>query len=93
MTEEEVTTDSSIVSGKLTVQGTTAHALIDSGATHSFASPTCMRRLGRPFESLNYEYSVTIPSGEVMCSNQIVRDCPILIEDRELMVDLVILDL
>ena len=93
ITKEEVIADLSVVSGKLTDHGIIVHALIDSGAMHSFASPTCMRQLGRPFESLSYEYSVTTPSGEVMCSNQIMRDCPIRIEGRDLMVDLVILDL
>ena len=93
MIEEEVTTDPSVVSCKLIVYGTTAYALIDSGATYSFTFPTCMRRLGRSFESLSYEYSVTILSGEVMCSNQIVKDCPIRIEGRDLMIDLMILDL
>ena len=50
MTKEEVTVDSLVVSGKLIVHGTIAHALMNSWAMHSFASPTYMRRLGRPFE-------------------------------------------
>ena len=48
MIEEEVTAYPSVVSIKLTIYDTTAYALIDSGTTHSFASPTCMRRLGCP---------------------------------------------
>ena len=67
--------------------------LIDSGATHSFASLKSMRRLEKLFEQLDVKYSVSLPSWESMNSGQILHGCTILVDGRELYVDLIALDM
>ncbi|KAI3472595.1 hypothetical protein Pfo_030078, partial [Paulownia fortunei] len=71
--------------------GIPAIALIDSGSTHSFASCAFVRKLGITPDLLKVRYSVTVPSGEEMDSNQMLRACSIQISDRTLYADLVVL--
>ena len=52
-----------------------------------------MRRLGKPREQLDVKYSVSLLSGELMNSGQILRGCTILVGGRELYVDLIVLDM
>ena len=70
-----------------------ARALINSGAIHSFASKEYVRKLGRQTDQLEMQYSVTLPSGEILLSNQIIRTCPVQIDGRELFMDLVVLNM
>ena len=81
------------MSGKILVSSISAHVLIDSGATHSFASLKYVRTLKKPLDKLDMKYSVSLLSGELMNSDQILRACPVLVEVRELYADLVVLDM
>ncbi|KAI3472590.1 hypothetical protein Pfo_030073 [Paulownia fortunei] len=63
MTQEQADADASIVT--------------DSGSTHSFASCAFVRKLGITPDLLKVRYSVTVPSGEEMDSNQMLRACSI----------------
>ena len=38
-------------------------------------------------------FGTTLPSEEVMYSNKILRACPIVVDDRELFIDLIVLDM
>ena len=67
MIEADSKASPSVVSGQILISGVTGHALIDSGATNSFASLTFIRRLGRHPKILYHNYCVTIPSTEVLC--------------------------
>ena len=51
-TQAEVAACPSIVIGDILIHGMTAYALIDSGATHSFTSTECVRKLGRQTDQL-----------------------------------------
>ncbi|KAL5567050.1 hypothetical protein UlMin_030214 [Ulmus minor] len=51
ITKEEAEAGSStVVAGQLSIAGTPAYALIDSGATHSFASPMFVEKIEKKFE-------------------------------------------
>ena len=52
-----------------------------------------MRRLGRPIDQMSTPFGATLPSGEVMYSDKILRACPIVVDDRELIADLIVLDM
>ena len=52
-----------------------------------------MRRLGKLLEQLDVKYNVSLPSGELMNSGQIIRGCTILVDGRDLYVDLIVLDM
>ena len=56
-------------------------------------STVYVRKLGKPLETLNLRYCVTILSGEVLCSCQVLRACLIQIAGRDLYVDLIVLDI
>ena len=93
LTQAEADASPSVVSGNILIAGIPTNALIDSGATHSFASLKYVRKLGRPLDNLNVRYSVSLPSGELMNSDKIIRGCTVLIDGRELFVDLIVLDM
>ena len=67
--------------------------MIDSGSTHLHASLKFVRRLGRSTDKMNTPLGITLPSGEVMYSNKVLRACPIIVDDRELFVDLIVVDI
>ena len=93
MIEADSEASPSVVSGQTLIFGVIANALIHSGATNSFASLIFIRRLGRHPEILDHNYCITIPSGEVLCSNKILKACVVIIEGREIYVDLVVLEI
>ena len=93
LTQAQAENSPSVVSGNILISGIPAHVLIDSGATHSFASLKYVRRLGKPLEQLDVKYSVLLPLGELMNSGQILCGCTVLVDGRELYVDLIVPDM
>ena len=89
----ETEADPSIITGEILISGIIAHALIDSGSTHSHASLTFVRRLGRPIDQMSTPFGATLPSGEVMYSDNILKACSVMVVDRELFADLIVLDM
>ncbi|XP_050907567.1 uncharacterized protein LOC127120991 [Lathyrus oleraceus] len=67
--------------------------LYDSGATHSFISTSCAEILGFEIVDLNYKLTITTPSGERMVTCSVCVDCPVILENRRFLVDLVVLPL
>ncbi|KAG6489128.1 hypothetical protein ZIOFF_050386 [Zingiber officinale] len=53
-----------------------AHALIDSGVTHSFISAAYIAKLGITPEQMIKGYSVSLPSGEELHSNRVAYSIP-----------------
>ena len=93
LTQAEAEDNPSVVSGNILISSIPAYALIDSGATHSFASTKYVRRLGKPLDKLDVKYSISLPSGELMSSDQVLRGCTVFVDGRELFIDLVVLDM
>ncbi|KAL5537969.1 hypothetical protein UlMin_045686 [Ulmus minor] len=65
----------------------------DSGATHSFVSPAFTERSDRVIDKIEGVFTTMLPSGAVMLSNKWLRDMPIIVDDRELNVNLVVLEM
>ncbi|KAL5547237.1 hypothetical protein UlMin_006924 [Ulmus minor] len=65
----------------------------DSGATHSFVSPAFTERSDRVIDKIEGVFTTMLPSGAVMLSNKWLRDMPIIFDDRELNVNLVVLEM
>ena len=93
LSKAEADASPSVVSGNVLIAGIPAYVIVDSGATHSFASNMYVRKLGKPLDKVGAMYTVSLPSGKTMNSDQILRGCNILIDGRELFVDLVVLDM
>ncbi|KAL5537990.1 hypothetical protein UlMin_046171 [Ulmus minor] len=94
ITKEEAEAGSStVVAGQLSIAGTPAYALIDSGATHSFASPMFVEKIGRLPDRLEGIFSTSLPSGATLLSDSWLQATPVIIDGRELYVDLVVLEM
>ena len=67
------------------------HALIDLGSTHSYV---CMEHVFdkvSAMEKLSYDMHVTSPLGHNVRVNNVYRNCPIVIQVREFLADLITL--
>ncbi|XP_042387544.1 uncharacterized protein LOC121979615 [Zingiber officinale] len=93
MTQEQVVLDAAIITSMILVASIPAHALIDSGATHSFISATYIAKLGITPEQMNKGYSVSLPSGEELHSNRVVRNCQMMMQNRIVSAELIVLDM
>ena len=84
---------SNVVTGQLLLAKQDAHVLIDSGATHSFASYAFSKKLCRGEERIRKTFRTALPFGDVLLSEYWVCQVLIIICDREFHVDLIIIDL
>ncbi|KAL5559637.1 hypothetical protein UlMin_035848 [Ulmus minor] len=84
---------SNVVTGQLSVSNLTLHVLFDSGATHSFISIVQANRIDRVKEVIARTFRTSLPSGDVLVSTHWLRAIPIQMSDRELYVDLIILNM
>ena len=94
MTQEQAEKeDAAVICGNTSILGLVAYTLVDSGATHSFISRSLLRKLGIKPVLLESIYEVSLPSGEVMESRDMVMNCELLIGDRIVRADLVVLSI
>ena len=84
---------SNVVTGQLTVVNSNSCILFDSGATHSFISTAHANQLDRANDVIPQTFRTSLPSGDVLVSTHWVRTVPVRVADRELYVDLIILDM
>ena len=82
-----------LIQGKCLIKGTPLNVLLDSGATHSFISHDCVRKLRLPVSSLNYDLVISTPTDTSVVTSKACLNCLISIEDREFLVDLICLPL
>ncbi|KAG6531836.1 hypothetical protein ZIOFF_005663 [Zingiber officinale] len=82
MTQEQVDLDTAIITGMIYVANIPAHALIDSGATHSFISEAYLTKLCIIPERMVAGYSVLLPSGEELHSNRMVKNCQMMMQNH-----------
>ena len=83
----------SVVSGILPIFGQPAHILMDSGSTHSFVSYPFEHYLNVSPVPLEYELSVSLPSGDTMLCDRIYNSCEIRVNDVPMYVDLIPLEM
>ncbi|KAL5543153.1 hypothetical protein UlMin_010863 [Ulmus minor] len=84
---------SNVVTGQLSVANLTLHVLFDSGATHSFVSSVCASKMNRVRELITRTFRTSLPSVDVLVSTHWLRAIPVLVSNRELYVDLIMLNL
>ncbi|KAL5549485.1 hypothetical protein UlMin_004716 [Ulmus minor] len=84
---------STVVLGQLIVASILAYVLIDSGATHSFVSEMFANQINRFHYKSDGMFSTTLPSGEVMFSSCYLCAVPMIVDDRELFADLIVLNM
>ncbi|XP_073223443.1 uncharacterized protein [Cicer arietinum] len=70
-----------------------SHVLFDPGATHSFVSSWFATQLGKCSSSLEEPLVVATPIGGNLLAKSVYRSCDVIIDDKVLPVDLVVIDL
>jgi hypothetical protein len=81
-----------IMTGTFTIHHQPAVILFDSGATHSFISPTFGTKVDLDFYHTKGTYMITTPGGKTAL-NQICRDVPIQMGSNLIRIDLILLNL
>ncbi|XP_073153287.1 uncharacterized protein [Henckelia pumila] len=91
MTHEQVDTNSAIFTSMINVSSIPAHILIDTGATNSFIYVEFVNKSGLVPDKSISGFSISLPSGEELSSDLIIRGCSIQMQGHELYADLIIL--
>ena len=84
---------SKVVTCQLPVINKIARVLFDSGDTHSFISAMFVDCLDRQVECIGQAFRTVLPSGDIMLSSYWLRAVPVVISERKLCTDLVMLDM
>ena len=80
-----------IIAGNFTLYNNEMHVLVDPGSTHSYI---CIEQLSAKLplvEPLAYDMLVTSPLGHSVRVNQVHKNCPLMVHDREFSVVLIAL--
>ena len=93
LTREDVANASTVVTSQISILQQSTTILFDTGAIHSYVSRAFFERLAIPPEVLSSQFLTTLPSGEIMASTHWLRAVPVIIADRELFCDLIVLDM
>ena len=80
-----------VITGIISLYGIEMHALIDPGSTHSYVCIEHVFDKILAVEQLAYDMHVTSPLGHSIGVNSIYRNCPIVIQAREFLADLITL--
>ena len=82
-----------VVTGIISIPDHDAYTLVDPGATHSFASKHFLDRSQIKTQPLEGRMRVSLPAGDLLFSDKVVRDSSVLIRGQEFPADLVALDM
>ncbi|XP_028099027.1 uncharacterized protein LOC114298613 [Camellia sinensis] len=93
LTQQDVQTSNTVVSGTVLVSSVYAHVLFDSGATNSFVSMGFVEKHGWKCVSREIDLCIETPIGGVMVAYLICKSRVVSIDDRKLLVDLTVLDM
>ncbi|XP_077249415.1 uncharacterized protein LOC143888918 [Tasmannia lanceolata] len=93
LSQHDAEASDAVIEGQLLVNGISVHVLFDSGSTLSFISPDFVRELALSPVSLLHPLRVVTPVGDVVVTDMICKGCIIKIGDRELLGDLVLLNM
>lgn len=93
LTKADAEGNPSIISCELSISKMLTYVLIDSGAAHSFASQVFIRKIKKVPDIINCPFSVMVPFGEVLNSEQLVKAPEVSISVHKLCVDLIILEM
>ncbi|XP_073153742.1 uncharacterized protein [Henckelia pumila] len=93
MAHDQVDPNTTIVTGMINVSSNPAHVLIDSGATHSFISVEFVNKSGLVPDKSTSGFSISLPSGEELSSDLIIRGCSVQMQSHELLADHIILNM
>jgi len=82
-----------LVMGYCVIVGMKCCVLYDSGATYSFVSDACVKRLGLPVCELQCELVVSTPASGLVRTLSLCAKCPVEVEGHKYKVNLICLPL
>ena len=89
----EVAENHDIIQGMCFIKGKTLNVLYNSSATHSFISNYCVQHLNMSTSFLKTSLVVSTPTNDSVITNRVCLDCPLFIENRKFLVNLICLPL
>ena len=92
LTPQDAQTSNAVVAGTIPVCCRDARVLFDPSATHSFITSVFASRVACQPSRMLYSLSVATPLSEELETNVFFPSCPVWVEGRELLADLVLLD-
>ena len=93
LSQQDANASNAVVTGILTVCSHRARVLFDSGSTHSYVSPLFAAKLGRKPSRMEEFVMVVTPSGETLWVEFVYETCLVMVEGRETIVDLMVLEM
>ncbi|XP_069147090.1 uncharacterized protein [Solanum lycopersicum] len=90
---QEQVNSSDVVTGKIRVFDFTVYALLDPGGDFIFCTPYVVVNFETSPEQHSEPFSVSTPVGEPILAERVYRDCPISINHKNIMADLIELDM
>ena len=92
MTPQDAQASNAVVAGTIPVCYCDARVLFDPGATHSFITSAFALKVACQPSRILYPLSIVTPLSEELETNVFFPSCPVLVEGKELPVNLVLLD-
>ena len=84
---------SQVVAGQISIAYISAYTLIDSGASYSFVPIVFVKKLDVKPVLLDEACVVSMPSGETLTSRFSFKEVPVQVIERELPIDLMVLEM
>ena len=91
MTGAEAVENHDLIQGMCFIKGKTLNVLYDSGTTHSFISNYCVQHLNMSTSFLKTSLVISTPTNDSVITNRVCVDCPLFIENRKFLVNLICL--
>jgi len=92
-TQRDAQASNAVVTGTLTVCSHEACVLFDSGSTYSYVSSLFAKKFSRDPEMLDREVIVSTPMGDSLCVKYVYKSCPVVVQGREMLADLMVLEM
>ena len=93
VTQQDADAAPDVVTGIISILDHDAYTLVDPGATHSFASKPFLDLFQIETQPLEGCMRVSLPAGDLLLADRVVRDSRVLIGGQEFLADLVALDM
>ena len=93
LTPQDIQASDTVVIGILPLISNFAKTLFDYGSTHSFIYFRYAKLCDKKPGLMDYDLSMAIPMGDSLVCNSMLKSCVIQIEDREILADLILMDM
>ncbi|XP_019435875.1 PREDICTED: uncharacterized protein LOC109342324 [Lupinus angustifolius] len=93
MSRTEIEGNEDLIQGTCRIKEISSSVLFDSSATHSFLYNDVVNQLALPIASIPYDLIVYTPTNEPVIVSTMCSQCPITLDERTFVVDLICLPL